>query len=160
MSSSIFGIAKEAAQTREEIDTINAGLVASEGRLRCSFVAHGQNGDARIALLRLPVDTAAWKRKLAGALVGLEAGQDGSDLFDGRPLRRALEGMQSSGDGQSATIIALLATEARAFEQARAVVAALAKHDDTTATGAYMDCDRELADLCATADRLWHELDR
>ena len=160
VSSSISGIAEKAAKTREEIDQINACLVASEAQVRSGFDAQAQTCDARLVLLRLPADAATWKRRLASSLVGLEAVQAVPDLFDGRVLRRTVEGMRAEIVGNTTPIDDRFATEGRAFDQARGVVAALAKQDYATATSAYMDCDRELAELCSLADRLWHMLDR
>ncbi|NEU14867.1 chemotaxis protein [Methylobacterium sp. BTF04] len=154
VSASISGIAEKAAKTREEIDKINAGLVAGEAQVRRGFTAQAQAGDVRFVLMRVAADTAAWKRKLAASLVGLEPVQAVTDLFDGRSLRQAVELVRTGPSGNAATVTDLLASESRAFEHARLVVSALAKQDYGTATSAYMQCDQELVELVSLADRL------
>ena len=157
ISTTIGGIAQKAAKTREEIDLINARLVASEVEVRSGFDAQARDAGPRLALLRLPADTAAWKRRLAASLVGLEPVQSVSDLFDGRALRRALDELRAGLGSNSAAVTDLLAVEMAAFSQATAAVEALTKHDYGTATNAYVECDKILVTLVRQADQLWRE---
>ncbi|WP_331326635.1 methyl-accepting chemotaxis protein [Methylobacterium fujisawaense] len=158
ISSSISGIAEKAAKTREEIDGISGGLVACERAVLAGLDDHEKSGSEAITLVRLAADTAAWKRKLASALVGLQPAESADTLFDGRRLRHLLDGLRYSPVGNTQAVAKAIAAEMSAYEQGCAVLTALTKHDYGVATTAYMECDKALLELAAHAAEICSNL--
>ncbi|WP_048434958.1 methyl-accepting chemotaxis protein, partial [Methylobacterium platani] len=73
ISAGVQGVAGKAQKTRTEIDGLMAILVRAETAAKAALDAGAGRGLPAYALVRLPADVGAWKRRLAAALVGLGA---------------------------------------------------------------------------------------
>ncbi|MDO9429111.1 MAG: methyl-accepting chemotaxis protein [Methylobacterium sp.] len=150
ISTSVQNIAGKASKTHEEIEQITKRLVKAEA-LGQKALDTGARGLPAYALVRLPADIGAWKRKLARVLVGL-AEPDRSlarlPWNDGLSLAGLLR------VGPLATHPALpelLKAEAKVLEEADRMITALAGQNWDVGTPAYRGATDAMKTMLDTA---------
>ncbi|WP_053082551.1 hypothetical protein [Methylobacterium platani] len=121
ISAGVQGVAGKKQKSGNEIDGLMAILVRAETAAKAALDAGAGRGLPAYALVRLPADVGAWKRRLAAALVGLGAAGEAVPPFGEAAADLGLE----AADPAAAR---LLAAGAEARRHAAAMTEALAVH--------------------------------
>lgn len=145
ISSSVSGIAEKADKTRAEIDDVRAALEACERATQDALDETCEAGRFAHCLARLSGDAAAWKRRLAHVLVGLEAPSE--------EISASLAGANAwfTDDAAHPAAADLAARERAVRALARKVLDAVAAGDWSGATEVYMSAESSLAALVQAA---------
>ncbi|GJD30303.1 hypothetical protein PMNALOAF_1549 [Methylobacterium adhaesivum] len=150
ISNTVQNIAGKASKTHEEIALITDRLVKAE-TLGQKALAHGARDLSTYAIVRLPADIGAWKRKLARVLVGLAEADRGLAKLpwnDGVSLGAIL---RTGPLGNHPSLPELLRAEAKALEAAERMIAALASQNWDVGTPAYKEAAAAMKTMLDTA---------
>jgi len=150
ISGNVQNIAGKATKTHEEIEQITNRLVKAEA-LGQKALATGGRDLTTHALVRLPADIGAWKRKLARVLVGLaEPSRDLAKLpwSDGASLGLVL---RTGPLSEHPALGELLKAEAKALEEADRMIGALATQNWDVGTPAYRNATDAMKTMLETA---------
>ena len=149
ISSSVQNIAGKASKTHEEIELITNRLVKAEALGQTALASSGHE-PSTYALVRLPADIGAWKRKLARVLVGLAEPDRGLAKLpwnNGASLGALL---RTGPLGAHPALSDLLKSEAKALEEAERMIAALATQNWDVGTPAYRGATDAMKAMLAT----------
>jgi methyl-accepting chemotaxis protein len=150
ISTTVQGIAGKAAKTHEEIAQITDRLVKAEA-MGQKALANGPQDQSTYAIVRLPADVGAWKRKLARVLVGLAEPDRGLVKLpwnNGVSLGAVL---RTGPFGNHPSLPDLLKAEAKAVEEAERMISALAAHNWDVGTPAYKEAAAAMKTMLDTA---------
>jgi methyl-accepting chemotaxis protein len=150
IAQNVQGIAEKATKTRGEIASITERLVKAETTAHMALNAVEDTAPA-YPLVRLPVDVGAWKRRLAGILLGQAAPDEGAAFMRGEGSPTLAVQLKGSALEQHPAFARFARAEQQAQADAKRMVAALAKRDWDTATPAFSSASEAMTSMLAGA---------
>ena len=106
------------------------------------------------ALVRLPADVGAWKRKLARVLVGLAQPEDALATLTGRPGDSISARLAGTAPAAHPAFGRFAAAEARALAEAGKMLEAIKASNWDIGTPAYQAAAEAMKDMLATAKEI------
>ncbi|MCJ2035211.1 methyl-accepting chemotaxis protein [Methylobacterium sp. J-068] len=150
ISTSVQSIAGKAAKTHEEIEKITGRLVRAEAKGQAVLDA-GAHQKPLYALVRLPADVGAWKRKLARVLVGLAQPDDAIATLSGRAGDSLSTRLTGTAPATHPAFGRFAAAETRALAEAARMIEAIKAGNWDVGTPAYQASAEAMKEMLATA---------
>jgi methyl-accepting chemotaxis protein len=147
-------ISEKAKKTRGEIDGCIAHALKAEGASAEAIAGIEARQLATYELLRARGDLMIWKRKLAFVLVAIN--KPDPDLVDKDPRRIAhwCDSITDDTIRRHPAYAALRAAETRAHSEGRRLLQSVRASDYKTATDAYVNAEKAIADMVTQCDIL------
>lgn len=149
-------IATKIAKAETEIGLINTRLVGCEALARTSW--RGDVADASAELVRIPAETAVFKRQLAAVLIGSANDAQRAALATPGRLPTALKHCDGLRATEDAAITQIETEAMKARRAADDVLLAIEQKDWSRANTAYEVCEATLGEISETATTLLHKL--
>jgi methyl-accepting chemotaxis protein len=153
ISTSVQSIAAKAAKTHEEIEKVTNRLVRAEAAGQAALES-GARAAPAYALVRLPADVGAWKRKLARVLVGLAQPEDALATLTGRPGDSIGARLAGTAPAAHPAFGRFAAAEARALAEAGKMLEAIKASNWDIGTPAYQAAAEAMKEMLTTAKEI------
>ncbi|WP_267428613.1 methyl-accepting chemotaxis protein [Methylobacterium sp. GC_Met_2] len=153
IAQNVQGIAEKASKTRGEIASITERLVKAEAAAQKALDA-AEDATPACQLVRLPLDVGAWKRRLAGILLGQASPDTAATTMRGQSSPTLAVQLRGTSLEQRSAFSRLVRAEQAAHTEAARMTAALAKRDWDTGTPAFNNAADAMAEMLAAASDL------
>lgn len=149
----VQGIAEKATKTRGEIASITERLIKAEATAQSALDAVEDTAPV-YQLVRLPVDVGAWKRRLAGILLGQAAPEKAAGFMRNRAAPALAAQLKGTAFEHHPAVVRFAQAEQVAHTEAVRMLAALSKKDWDTGTPAFNAASDAMASMLTAADEL------
>ncbi|KQP75428.1 chemotaxis protein [Methylobacterium sp. Leaf465] len=153
ISTSVQNIAAKASKTHEEIEKITSRLVRAEATGQTALNANARDVPV-YALVRLPADLGAWKRKLARVLVGMAQPDPILATPSGQPGRSLKTDLAGTAPAAHPAFARLVAAESKAFAEAGKMLEALKASNWDVGTPAYQAAAEAMKEMLVAAKEI------